>query len=1435
MGITVLGPLTIDGSGRLSRRDRVVLETLATRPGHPVSADQLADALWADQPPASAAKVLQGCIVRLRKELGPEAIETCSHGYLLTVPPDQVDAQRFERMVVRARELLSLGEDDRAAYQLTEALTLWTGQPFADLENWAPAVEEARRLGELRLEAEELRVDAHLRVGRHREVLAECQAMVRAAPLRERRWTLQAHAQYQAGQQAEALRTIHQLRSMLVQQLGIDPGPDVTALEQAILRQDASLLVRGTIAASHGTCPWQGLKAYEIDDADRFFGRQDDVDGCLEILRRTPVLTLVGPSGSGKSSILRAGVAAALRSRGQPCVVLTPGPHPMEALTELAGASPATVLFVDQFEEVFSLCDDPAEQQEFVRALTTEAASRIVVLALRADHLADLVTHAGFARLVEQGLYLVGGLSEEGLRDAVEAPARRSGLVIEPGLVDLLVREVRDDPGALPLLSHALLETWKRREGNTLTVAGYRASGGIYGAVAQSAERLYAQIDTDRRHLLRDLVLRLVSPGLQGEPVRSRVPRRLVATDVERDRLIEMLVGARLVTSDDGVLEITHEALARAWPRLQGWLDDDVEGQRMLHHLSAAADAWDSLGRPESELYRGVRLARTLDWQGRTRSTLTDAEREFLEAARSNAEAEEQSAVERERAQTRLIRRLRLVLTGAVVLLVLALAAGGLAAVQSKHASDNATAALTAEAAAKQQALTAQVRQAGARAAVVDDVDTSLLLALAAVKLEDSPASLSSLMGVLAKRPALIESTPLPGNEVMAIDVSPDGNRVATVDTTHAVRLVNVASGEFLTRQEGPARRENDDARALQFSPDGRVLAVGRTPFSGAPVELLDARTLEVLPTQLGGLPSGRWKASDLYFSEDGESVAVAIQKIVTRGDSRETVATRAAVWRLRRPGQPRIVPLSNDVGWVSVALSPDGGLLYTLPSRVVHNMRTGTETTFFPNEINFNAGGLEVSPDGRKLAFGRGIPENGPPGGAVVLDSGTGRVLHSVAGGVVVSDVRFSANGERVLTTDYGSPRQTQVWDSDSGEQLADLALTGGSERAVAMDPSGQTVFSAGPDHALRQWNVDGGRRYLRRIPVPGLPWATKASGGSCFTTPSSGGQFVMYLPCGFLSAKLANAYLLLDVARRQTHLVREAYSGWHWGGGSWRPSTTTFIRADGGTIRAFDGRTGAVLSTSHPLGDHVVDVDHTPDESMVVAAEQEGRITMLDADTMKRVGRPVDLGVPVLAVSAGPDNRTAFVLTGGPDLPEFWNVPARRWALVDLDKGTVVNEGPLDLDAGNWAAYSPDGQHAVATGAHGEVEIIDLATGQPVGPTVIAHSDGAFWAAFSPDGSRLVTAAGDGSVVLWDTDTAAQVARITIPVPGLVSAEFRPDGHTLLVAPWGQDAAVYVWNPTSARAVQFACRAVGRDLTEEEWRDNFGGQPYQSTCPNG
>jgi WD40 repeat protein len=288
---------------------------------------------------------------------------------------------------------------------------------------------------------------------------------------------------------------------------------------------------------------------------------------------------------------------------------------------------------------------------------------------------------------------------------------------------------------------------------------------------------------------------------------------------------------------------------------------------------------------------------------------------------------------------------------------------------------------------------------------------------------------------------------------------------------------------------------------------------------------------------------------------------------------------------------------------------------------------------------------------------------------------------------------------------------------------------------------------------------------------------------------------------------------------------------TGWHLGGGSWREGHRTFLRADGGFLREYDGRRARLLRAPHPLGNKISDVDHSPDGSVVAAAERSGRVTLLDADTLEPIGTSVELDASVAGVSAGPDNRTAFVMTAQQKIFGYWEAEAHGWALVDLEEGVVLREGEFPF-IGNWPAYSPDGEHAVITSFSGEVLVLDLRTGEPVRPAVKGHASGVFWAAFSPDGARLVTAAEDGSVVLWETATGSPVARVSIPVfPSAASAEFRADG-TVLIVPWGIDPAVYVWDPEGARAAAFACRAAGRELTEDEWRDAFGTLPYREVC---
>ena len=357
MGISVLGPLTLDDSApRPGPRETRVLAALAVAGDESLSTDQLSEVLWGDTPPASWHKNLQTCVVRLRKILGPDAIETTGNGYQLTLPVDAVDARRFEALATRGHELLELGEADRAAYLLGQALALWRGRPYTELEEWEPGTLEASRLSELRLDAQEWWLEASVQAGHHREILAQAQTLANAAPLRERRWELLALAQYRAGRQGEALRTISGVRRRLVDELGIDPGPGLGELEQAILRQDPDLDTAEVRHRPAEACPYLGLMPYDVDDDEGFFGRDRDIRLSRARLEAEGVLAVLGPSGSGKSSLVRAGIVAALRREGQHCDVITPGRHPVGALPPPRTSGKPRPLVVDQAEELSSPC-----------------------------------------------------------------------------------------------------------------------------------------------------------------------------------------------------------------------------------------------------------------------------------------------------------------------------------------------------------------------------------------------------------------------------------------------------------------------------------------------------------------------------------------------------------------------------------------------------------------------------------------------------------------------------------------------------------------------------------------------------------------------------------------------------------------------------------------------------------------------------------------------------------------------------------------------------------------------------------------------------------------------------------------------------------------------------------------------------------------------
>lgn len=1386
----MLGPVDVDGGSGLGPRDRVVVAVLALRPGEVVPADRLADALWGEELPASWSKVVQGCIVRIRKALGTDAIRTVGSGYRLTVPRDDIDAYRFERLSLRGSELLTLGQPERAEHALREGLTLWRGPALIELSGWDLGRIEAERLHELRLDAEEGCLDAALRSGRGRDIVAEAQARVAEAPLRERRWALLARAQYHAGSQGDALRTLQRARAVLASELGLDPGPELVDLEAAILRHDDALAPAVPQPGGDvNVCPYRGLLPFDVDDADAFVGRDTEVAEAVRRLTTHGVVALVGPSGSGKSSLVRAGVAAALRRDGRTVIVVTPGARPLDALTALPATSPSPVLVVDQLEEVITLCDDADEREQFFAALAAHAGRGWLAVAVRADRLGDVSVHAELARLIEPGIYLLSPMGEVGLRMAIERPARQAGLLLEPGLVDLLIRDVEGEPGALPLLSHALRTTWEHREGRTLTVNGYLASGGIRGAVAQSAERLYAGLSSDEQSGLRELLLRLVATGPAGAVSATRMPRRLVAADPRRQRLVDILVEARLLTSDGDVVELAHEALARAWPRLRGWLDDDVEGQRIRHHLTTSTDTWDAMGRPVSELYRGARLAQAMAWRDVAAPQLAPAEAQFLEESQRREEADLRAAQEQITRERRPVRRLR-ALVGGVAVLALVAAGMSMIAVDQRDRADA-------------EKVIAEARRLAAEALVEPAFDRALLLAVESTRLWDSPETRGNLVTTIERSPQAFGVIRATEGRPVDLEAATSGNRVAVTDHLGQLDLIDTDGRAAVGRLADPRRA----FRAPSFDDAGEVVAVSVAepscswqPCDEMAIELFDARDLSPIGERFEGLSA---PATDIDIARDGDLIAAISLERFSREDH------GIAVWSRDEPDAPRFrlrldrfglstlpTPDSIPNGWVR--FSPDGSVLYASAgaATVAFDAATGEERR------RFGGGALALSADGSTLAV------HELAGSVWLIDTASGERLAELAhhrGPVTAAS--FSADGTTLATV--STDESAVVWDVASGTRIHELVGQSGSLTGVGFSADATALYTAGADRSVFLWDLTRSRGLGREL-VPGAG-------------PPLGEGGVFVSPTGSTALFHGRMLRLVDLA---TGAARTLRSGDDVTWLAYHPGGRRMVTVEwSGHLQLWD------LERATPIGgDAGRDVENfgaiafAPDGDTVVTADADGVVTERDAETLDPTGRRIDIDFEPEGVRVAVDGTVAVSSTA----------PAGQTgalvSFVDLEREKVLRrvEVPVSSPRTN---FSSDGRYYAAGGYDGRLAVIDVGTGTVVSHREPVHNGPIAWVAFSPGSDALLTLGFDGTVRMMDPATALPYARMQPSRPNLRSSlAFDEDGDAVVIA--YEDGSAVSFEIDPAVWLDHACAVAGRNLTAAEWRNLFGDRPYRETC---
>ena len=1025
--LRVLGPVTVEGSGPLQNRDRRVLGALVVEAGRVCPADRLAEALYGVSPPATWRKVVQGSIARLRHHLGAHAIVTTGAGYRLELGDDEIDVRRFERLIVEAERLSAAGEHERAALTLVSAMELVVGEPWAELDGWEPAVAAAARYRELARQAEEQLVRERLASGQYGVALAAASELVVREPLREQRWEALALAQYRAGRQGEALRTIRRSRRVLADELGLDPGPELVGLEQAILAQDPSLAGPPPTEGWHrGACPYRGLAAYDVDDTEWFFGRAREVADCLGIVDATGFVAIVGASGSGKSSLARAGVAPALRRDGREVAVVVPGANPDRALAEIRRGS---VLVVDQLEELFVVSGDEQARARFAAAVVRWSAVAPVVVTLRADHLAAVAELSELAARVQAGIYLLGAMGEPELRAAIEGPAAKAGLRLEPGLIDLLVRDVAGQPGALPLLSHALVETYERREGSVLTTAGYRAVGGVHGAVARAADSVVDSMGPDGRRAARDLFLRLVTVTEASDPVRQRVPRAALASDPTSEAVLDALVGSRLVIADQDTVEIAHEAVCRAWPRLQAWLDEDRDGHRLHRHLALAAQEWDRAGRDPGELYRGPRLVTALDWAAKDNNVLNESERAFLTASTARRDAEHHEARRR-------VQRLRAALAGVGLLLVAALVAGMLAVRSDREARDQRDTAQLDTLISRSLALRSSNRTVAA------------LLAVEAYRRRPDAAARSALLATFTASPGFVGYQYVPAERFVTGALVPGTSSAVVALDGGDLMLLDLATGELDARFP-PAPDGMPTYSGLRVSGDGRFVAQ-LIEVSADPA----ANTLSVYEVATGRLVLGPrtppFFAADVALNPNGSLAAV------TGGPNGDLAIYRVPDGQLvgRLPGLSRPAGVDLDRDTAAVEFDADGRVYLGSilgPVRVIDPATVQVVRTYEAPLLSSN-NQISVGDSGLLVAAGDEA--------AVAIETDTGATRWTIArepGSNACSTIAVAEDSGRLYCRNTFSTGSRQ--NIGRVGRLEERDLTTGRPTGIVLDPQQGTV----------------------------------------------------------------------------------------------------------------------------------------------------------------------------------------------------------------------------------------------------------------------------------------------------------------------------------------------------------------------------------------
>lgn len=1187
---------------------------------------------------------------------------------------------------------------------------------------------------------------------------------------------------------------------------------------------DSGTLISGLLEPEN---PYKGLLAFQSADNQDFFGRERLIQEVLErmaeansnrieidpnsLLRKTSLtrfIAIVGPSGSGKSSLVKAGLIPALwrgdllKPEHWFVVEVIPGSHPVDNLDIALAKVAATyspnlhellrrdqygliraaqlilpndgselVLVIDQFEEVFTLVRDEAVRLQFLNMLVaavTDTRSRVrIVITLRADFYDRPLCYPEFGEMVRSRMVTILPLTANELERAIIRPAERVGAIFEPGLVASIIAEVNYQPGALPLLQFTLTELFERRSGLSLTREAYESIGGAVGALANQANTIYHELSEAGQDAVRQMFLRLVTLGEGTGDTRRRVPRsELMAITPNKDLmedLIDTYASYRLLSLDHDpatcapTVEIAHEALIHDWGMFREWLMESREDLRIHQQLMLSAEQWINANRDPSFLATGGRLTQFESLVEKARIATSEDERIFVNASISERLRRD---YEREVQQKRMLSLQRSIIVILAVFLLTAVTLSIFALLSRNDALSQSRIAFSRQLAA--QAL-AELRDP------VGNYEYAALLAIRALNEEYDSVADSALVEAAFRLPLRV----LIGHsdEVYDAKFSPDGRYVLTGSADQTARLWNAFTGQLIETFRG----DGGEVYAVAFSPDGNFILTGNEDHSVRMWELASNQQLRPFNGHDGSVDS-------VTFSPDGTHIL-----------TRSTEDGTARLWDAVSGKQLRIVAHDGSRG---VAFSPDGNaLLVSDAGNVVTLTETSTDhllQTFLTNGNPIYA--VAFSPDGQFVLTGS------MDNTATLWETASGREIYTLRGhSSSVRGVTFSPDGKYILT---GSSDHTmRLWDVATGQEVRRFGAHSARIWSVDFSPDGRTILSASADHTVKLWNV-----------------ATNDELAT-FSEFQDEVYDVAFSPTGdyVLIASADGTAGIWDVASQQEIRLLLGHTRTTFSVAFSPDGAYALTGNDDATAKLWDTATGREVRTFIGHADGILGVAFSPDGTYVLTGSKDTTARLWNAAIGREVRTFIGHANAVNGVSFSPDGT--YTLTVSAD------GSVKLWETISGQEVRTFTSNAAFYDA----RFSPDGRFILTGNANGSVILWDVISGNQV-RTYAGATNSVYNVAFSLDGNYIAAGSADRTAIIWNSATGVIVRILRGHRAAVWGIAFSPDSRFVLTG--SLDHTANLWQTDYRDFVEAVCGRLFRDFTDQE-RELVPIADHDPTCP--